>query len=911
MKPVLPTKGLALSLLTLALTACGGSGGNDTTKTPDNNEVTTPVTPEPVTPEPVTPEPVTPEPITPEPINQAPIIEAAEGLQSQERDTFAYTAQASDADGAIASYSWEQTAGTDVVLSGIDTSTVEFIAPDIIENENITLKLTVVDDKDAVTSQEFTVALNAYAQPTAELITDSALLSCIQSAELDLGATNIECKDIPITQITDLAKFTQLKSLLIENSKLESIENLSSLTQLESVTLNNNSITDYSPVNALNNLTELSFSINSQTEFETIDLSNFNKLVKLAIKSNDNYVQFDLSVLPTTLTQLSLHNVYNVSASDLTPFTQIEKLSLTNIDGIKSLSFLTKMPNIQEFKIQYLNAYDSVNDPSAFAVTPNLTKLALINIDITDYDFLSNLPLIEDLEITKNYLSSGDTLGIEKINELKNLTSLKLNKIQLENHDKLSQFSNLKELQLDNNHIATVSFLESLNALEKLVIKNNEIVDIAWLKYTPKIEHLTIEDLSNDINFSVLESLTSLKYLELIDDDYYGRTFDAQKIAQLERLENVRLKFSQISNLDQLTSFTKLNSLYLKQQSFSTLPSITNLPALKSLTLENRSSNQDNKVVDLANLGTSQSLETLKLAGFNNVADLSHLSEFTALKKLNLHDFATSDISPISTLSQLETLTLSSFNSLIFVESLTQLTNLYYLDIDNNYYFYCTDVDALKSKFADIADSEFPHNCVQQPVDYSLMTDENLKTYMLGRNMKDIASITELHINTNEISSIAGIEQLENLAEIRFRHTKDFTVLDPSIINQLPQLQKLSFNQSNFSDLNGLQLPNTVTDVEIYNHNTTLNLDDFSAPQLTNLNLSWTNLSSTSALSSFINLTNLNLYSSEIKDLSPLFSLTKLQILNLQQNSQVDCNQFTQLKEKLVNTNIYSPYQCN
>ena len=74
---------------------------------------------------------------TPE-ADAGPDINITEGLQ------VSLVGAGYDTDGTIASYAWEQTAGTEVTLTGAETATLSFIAPDV--NETLTFVLTVTDN---------------------------------------------------------------------------------------------------------------------------------------------------------------------------------------------------------------------------------------------------------------------------------------------------------------------------------------------------------------------------------------------------------------------------------------------------------------------------------------------------------------------------------------------------------------------------------------------------------------------------------------------------------------------------------------------------------------------------------------------------------------------------------------------
>ena len=63
-----------------------------------------------------------------------------------EKSAVTLTAVAADSDGEVTSYSWTQTAGTPVTLTGADTATLSFTAPSVTEDTELTFSLSVTDD---------------------------------------------------------------------------------------------------------------------------------------------------------------------------------------------------------------------------------------------------------------------------------------------------------------------------------------------------------------------------------------------------------------------------------------------------------------------------------------------------------------------------------------------------------------------------------------------------------------------------------------------------------------------------------------------------------------------------------------------------------------------------------------------
>jgi hypothetical protein len=121
-------KKLALiPLTTILLTACGGSGGGSESPPP------------------------------PPPANLAPTVSSGDDQTVNESSSVALSATASDSDGSIASYSWTQTGGESVDLSGATSASLTFTAPTLVQEANLTFEVTVTDDDGATASDSVSV----------------------------------------------------------------------------------------------------------------------------------------------------------------------------------------------------------------------------------------------------------------------------------------------------------------------------------------------------------------------------------------------------------------------------------------------------------------------------------------------------------------------------------------------------------------------------------------------------------------------------------------------------------------------------------------------------------------------------------------------------------------------------------
>ena len=91
--------------------------------------------------------------------NEAPVADAGPDQSADAGAIVILSGTASDPDGYIAGYTWEQTGGTTVSLAGADSPTAMFTAPDVPADERLTFQLTVSDSAGAQASDEMRVTV--------------------------------------------------------------------------------------------------------------------------------------------------------------------------------------------------------------------------------------------------------------------------------------------------------------------------------------------------------------------------------------------------------------------------------------------------------------------------------------------------------------------------------------------------------------------------------------------------------------------------------------------------------------------------------------------------------------------------------------------------------------------------------
>ncbi len=90
--------------------------------------------------------------------NVLPTVSAAFEAAAEKSDV-ALTAVAADSDGEVVTYSWVQTSGDAVTLTGADTATLSFTAPSVTEDTPLGFSLTITDDDEETATVEGVVTI--------------------------------------------------------------------------------------------------------------------------------------------------------------------------------------------------------------------------------------------------------------------------------------------------------------------------------------------------------------------------------------------------------------------------------------------------------------------------------------------------------------------------------------------------------------------------------------------------------------------------------------------------------------------------------------------------------------------------------------------------------------------------------
>ena len=93
--------------------------------------------------------------------NTPPVADAGRDQTVDEDTSVMLSGSGSDSDGTIVGYRWTQMSGTSVMLTGANTRTASFTAPDVDSDEDLVFQLTVTDDRGASGTDSLRVTVRA------------------------------------------------------------------------------------------------------------------------------------------------------------------------------------------------------------------------------------------------------------------------------------------------------------------------------------------------------------------------------------------------------------------------------------------------------------------------------------------------------------------------------------------------------------------------------------------------------------------------------------------------------------------------------------------------------------------------------------------------------------------------------
>ena len=308
-------------------------------------------------------------------------------------------------------------------------------------------------------------------------------------------------------------------------SKLRKLKNVESM---EFIKCNVPDAKDLASANFIKNVTELS--IDSCVFSDYSFLSQMTSLDSLIV-SNSDFAD-DVSLIPNqSLTEMQLTNAGSINLNGLSTFSNLESLFVSDSELApiteplpQSLCQIT-LSNCNLTDTEFMKASD-------FSF---LTSLDLSGNDISDISFLEKYyDYLSCLNLSDTSVNS-DSMSVLQC--CTGLTSLKLNRVPLEDLSIISSMNNLEELDVSGCGLTSLSNGNlSVKPLTRLVLSNNNLTSVDELSTlnVTAINQVSVLDISNNKITSVA-SLPSTEYTMFAT---YGNNIDFTQKDNLDFLKN-------------------------------------------------------------------------------------------------------------------------------------------------------------------------------------------------------------------------------------------------------------------------------------------------------------------------------------------------------------------------------------
>ncbi len=329
---------------------------------------------------------------------------------------------------------------------------------------------------------------------------------------------------------------------------------------------------------------------------------------------------------------------------------------------------------------------------------------------------------------------------------------------------------------------------------------------------------------------------------------------------------------------DFYATYNEYKHYFEKIKTFSDLKWFENL---KTINMSSFNSN----VKNISGIENLDNLEIFMLNS-NKVNNLDSLSNLKNLKQLVLIADRISDLTPLKELSNLENLEITGTN-LRDIRPIEQLTNLKQLVLNASR---ITDLTPLK-KLTKLEKLE--------------ITGTSLRDI---RPIEQLTNLKQLVLNARRISDLTPLKELTNLERLEITGT---SLRDIRPIEQLTNLKYLNISgQTHLSDISAIRNLTNLTDLYL----TYCNITDISALEnlknLKNVDLTYNFIRDISPLKNIITLESLIVDNNNITDISPVLALPRLNFLSVEGNN-IDEKQLEQLKTERINVTYETIVKLN
>lgn len=251
--------------------------------------------------------------------------------------------------------------------------------------------------------------------------------------------------------------------------------------------------------------------------------------------------------LEDVVTDASLKEYLNVSKFHRDYDTPISAADMESLSGFLSVSSNTNTVNTAKIKslegIQYATNITGLQCAiQALTYVPpledltKLQKITLKNNNLTNIDFLENSS-VEILDISANKISS-----LAPLSTLSNITELNIgDNTSLTDFTPIANLTTLEVLKIGSNStydITDISFVENLENLTELKIYSHSLEDISPIQSLTSLEVLNLNG-NNGSEISDLSALQNLENLRSVDLNFRSKVYD---ISPLQTVSTIMVR---------------------------------------------------------------------------------------------------------------------------------------------------------------------------------------------------------------------------------------------------------------------------------------------------------------------------------------------------------------------------------
>jgi internalin A len=368
-------------------------------------------------------------------------------------------------------------------------------------------------------------------------------------------------------------------------------------------------------------------------------------------------------------------------------------------------------------------------------------------------------------------------------------------------NENLDSYKAIKHLDLSYRDIESLEGIEQLSNLESLNISNNRISDLQPLK---NLEHLKILDVQNNL-VEVLEPINGLENLEVLlirnnpiksleaIQNLYGQLLTTDFLIEVTfKDENFEKYIRSILNkeVDKITFFDleKIRTLDLSDQDVEDVSGIGYMSRLEKIVI-------DQAVVGLNEITNLEHLKHVEISN-NSIANLDFLKNNLKINYLKLDHNGIQSIEGLSPLTKLEYLDLT-YNDIDHLRALSEISSLETLLVKGNPIY---DYEGMEDLLASLHTTDIFIVYFNDPqLDFAIKKQLNKESGVLTE--KDLKTISNLDASGLSMTSLQGINLLENLVSLDISNNQ---ITDLSPLQALNQLSILMASDNDLIDLQPL-----------------------------------------------------------------------------------------------------------